>query len=200
MEVSNDIADIEIEILSKNCRFSETVEQIPDQVKRVIENGWWKERRPRKMSGKEFRYSTFGEFVEDHPPQGLGIKLDMLRKLCEDDPAALVAIREASTMQRGNPTGNNQFTDTGNNNIIINSNKPMQGTYKDYTLYRIKQERPDLYERVLKKEMSANKAAIEAGFRKKMVSVEESVDGFVKAIKRKFSDDEVSEIAGMLSA
>ncbi len=195
MEVSNDIADIEIEILSKNCRFSETVEQIPDQVKRVIENGWWKERRPRKMSGKEFRYSTFGEFVEDHPPQGLGIKLDMLKKLCEDDPEALVAIREASTRSNHRPQ-----KESNNNIISYEDNKPMQGTYKDYTLYRIKQERPDLYERVLKKEMSANKAAIEAGFRKKMVSVEESVDGFVKAIKRKFSDDEVSEIAGMLSA
>lgn len=194
MEVSNDIADIEIEILSKNCRFSETVEQIPDQVKRVIENGWWKERRPRKMSGKEFRYSTFGEFVEDHPPQGLGIKLDMLKKLCEDDPEALVAIREASTLK----PGENQYTMDSNN--ITHHDPAVRGTYKDYTLYRIKQERPDLYERVLKKEMSANKAAIEAGFRKKMVSVEESVDGFVKAIKRKFSDDEVSEIAGILSA
>jgi len=192
MEVSNDIADIEIEILSKNCRFSETVEQIPDQVKRVIENGWWKERRPRKMSGKEFRYGTFGEFVEDHPPQGLGIKLDMLKKLCEDDPEALVAIREAST--------NIQGKHHSNNITMRQQETAARGTYKDYTLYRIKQERPDLYERVLNKEMSANKAAIEAGFRKKMVSVEASVDGFVKAIRRKFSDDEVAEIAGMLSA
>jgi hypothetical protein len=51
-----------------------------------------------------------------------------------------------------------------NDNIII---KPKQGTSRSYTLDRLKRERPDLFARVKTKEITANAAAIEAGFRKK---------------------------------
>lgn len=44
--------------------------------------------------------------------------------------------------------------------------EPAQGTSRAYTLTRLESERPDLYERVCRKELSANAAAIEAGFRK----------------------------------
>jgi hypothetical protein len=40
-----------------------------------------------------------------------------------------------------------------------------QGNSKSYTLSRLKRERPDLFQRVCDREMSANRAAIEAGSR-----------------------------------
>ena len=41
------------------------------------------------------------------------------------------------------------------------------GTSKAYTVSRLKRDRPDLFEKVVAGELSANKAAIEAGFRRK---------------------------------
>jgi hypothetical protein len=44
----------------------------------------------------------------------------------------------------------------------------VQGTSLAYTLDRLHRERPDLYAKVVAKEMSDNKAAIAAGFRKQL--------------------------------
>ena len=48
-------------------------------------------------------------------------------------------------------------------NITI---KPERGTSREYTASRLMKQRPDLFEKVKAGELSANKAAIEAGFRK----------------------------------
>ena len=42
----------------------------------------------------------------------------------------------------------------------------MSGGTTDYTKLRLKRDRPDLYERVIAGDMTANAAAIEAGFRR----------------------------------
>lgn len=50
----------------------------------------------------------------------------------------------------------------------IVSNIPVDhGNSKAYTVSRLKRDRPDLFEKVVAGELSANKAAIEAGFRRK---------------------------------
>ena len=46
-----------------------------------------------------------------------------------------------------------------------------RGTSESYTVRRLKRDRPELAEKVIQGEMSANAAAIEAGFRTKTVSV-----------------------------
>jgi hypothetical protein len=73
--------------------------------------------------------------------------------------------REATTAE----IGTNQHT-KGNNNIIT---QPKQGTSRAYTLDRLHREAPELYQRVVDKELSANQAAIEAGFRKVKTPVEQ---------------------------
>ena len=76
-------------------------------------------------------------------------------------------IRRATTGKHG---GDRKSKDA---EIKINNVKvdPSGGNRKDYTLDRLDRERPDLYERVVDGEMSANAAAIKAGFRTKTVSV-----------------------------
>jgi len=59
------------------------------------------------------------------------------------------------------PVGSNQFSE-GNDNVITR-----QGNSRAYTLDRLKRQAPELFERVISGELSANAAAIEAGFRKK---------------------------------
>jgi hypothetical protein len=50
-----------------------------------------------------------------------------------------------------------------------------QGNSKSYTVSRLKRERPDLFKRVVDKELSANAAAIEAGWRKKLSDLEQAL-------------------------
>jgi hypothetical protein len=50
---------------------------------------------------------------------------------------------------------------------------PQHGNRRDYTLTRLKRARPDLFARVTRQELSANAAAIEAGFRKKPSPLEQ---------------------------
>ena len=51
-------------------------------------------------------------------------------------------------------------------NITINHPPVRRGTSRKYVLERLKRERPDFFERVKAKELSANRAAILAGWRK----------------------------------
>lgn len=80
-------------------------------------------------------------------------------KLCRDDAEALVLLREASSHQ-GEKNLCNNITDV----------QAITGTSKAYSLTRLKRIRPDLFTRVVSKELSANQAMQVAGFRKKQIT------------------------------
>jgi len=121
--------------------------------------------------------------------RGLGEKLSDIEKLIADDAESLVRLRELVVAGKGT----NQHTSgkEDNNNIIIHddlftapesaSKKSTQGTSRAYTLCRLKNERPDLFERVVAKELTANRAAVEAGWRKTETALEMLQRGWRKA-------------------
>ena len=116
---------------------------------------------------------TFREFIEAPPLRGLGEKLSDIERLIADDAESLVRLRELVVGQHG---GDRKSENIKSNNITLDSDlfakaetaKPQadRGTSRAYTLTRLKNERPDLFEKVVAKELTANRAAIEAGWRK----------------------------------
>ena len=117
--------------------------------------------------------------TEAPPLRGLGEKLADIERLIADDAESLVRLRELIVAGRGGNNGN-QYTRAKSgkaDNISIATDlftpavpakkKADAGTSRAYTLTRLKNERPDLFERVVAKELTANRAAIEAGWRKK---------------------------------
>ena len=68
-----------------------------------------------------------------------------------------------------NPEANKQGRPEKGDNITFREDQ--KGTSESYTVRRLKRDRPELAEKVIEGEMSANAAAIEAGFRTKTVSV-----------------------------
>jgi hypothetical protein len=74
-----------------------------------------------------------------------------------------------------NPDGTNQYRKVDTDDIIIADqnmiHKRPSGTSRAATLSRLKKDAPELFDRVLNKELSANAAALEAGFRKKVAMV-----------------------------
>jgi hypothetical protein len=84
------------------------------------------------------------------------------RYTIKDDPAVLAMWREAVT-----PAKHVHHADVGNSNIKEPKNS------KAYQLSRLKRSHPNLFEAVCRGELSANAAAIEAGFRKKPTAFEQ---------------------------
>ena len=83
-----------------------------------------------------------------------------------------------------------------NDNVIIDTklNTQKQGNSRAYTLNRLSREAPELFEKVLNKELSANAAAIEAGFRKKQTPIE-----IIKFNWRKLNEVERNEFLSWIS-
>ena len=158
-----------------------SVEQIPGFVKKILLTGAWRRRIQR---GKILENETFAKFITGKPLAGCGWSLDKVRKLIEDDPEALAMWRDAVTP----PLGSNQHTDN------ISTHKDGHGTSKSYTVSRLRKNAPALYERVKKGELSANAAAIEAGFRKPPPKPFEQV----KKLISKLSPEERSKLKAML--
>jgi hypothetical protein len=135
-----------------NCN----IELIPKVVREIIDSQAW---RKFVASMEPFENASFIEFIRDPPHKGCGWQPTIVQGLIEKcgDKTLLRKWRKAITP----PVGSNQFTE-GNNNIITR-----QGTSLAYTLDRLHRTRPDLLAKVEAGEMSANAAAIEAGFRKR---------------------------------
>ena len=86
---------------------------------------------------------------------------DKVEALLKDDPEALQMWRAATTAKKGG--------DRKSDNAIKRdnvTNDPERGNAKAYTLDRLKRERKDLFDEVVAGNLSANAAAIQAGFRK----------------------------------
>ena len=101
---------------------------------------------------------------------------------------------------KGNPTGANQHS--GNANNVSNSTKQdlfaeqesspkrktEHGNRKDYTLSRLKREAPALFEEVKAGRMTANAAAVKAGFRRSMRTIPvDTPDAAIRALLRVFT-------------
>jgi len=133
--------------------------QLPQTIKSILDTEAW---RSREVEGNTLSNATFREFVISAPLKGCGWKdqVKAIQKVLDlKSPEIAGRFRDA---YEGGQGARNDLTEL-NDNII----KSEQGTSKSYTLSRLNRDYPKLYSRVLAGELSANAAAIKAGFRKK---------------------------------
>lgn len=167
---------------------------------------------------------NFREFIEAKPLRGLGQSVADIERLLGDDPEALERLREELTTEdwQRNPSGRNQYSEVTTNNVSNNldhdifteppqkpKRKTEHGNRKDYTLSRLKRESPTLFDEVKAGRMTANAAALEAGFRRRMRSIPvDTPEAAIHALLRVFSladlanglsDQERRELAALLS-
>ncbi len=131
-----------------------------DLIKAVIREKSWTRRKIR--TGELIELSSLRELITKPPLEGYGEKIEDVERMISNDPEALADFREAvkeQTHDRGN-----QHTGGKRNNVTLA--KPATGNGKAYTLSRLKRETPELFAAVVRGEMSANAAAIKAGWRK----------------------------------
>ncbi len=112
----------------------------------------------RVRTGEVVQLNSLRELIASAPLKGWGEDPKRVEAIIRDDPEALTLFRE---VMKGNHGGNTSIVSN------INNDKRSAGTTRSYTLSRLQRQAPELFKRVCDGEMSANAAAIEAGFRKK---------------------------------
>jgi hypothetical protein len=167
--------------------FDTVIDTFPKMLEQIIDNDCWKRRLLRSYNTIcEFDY--FGEFITAELPRGLNTTVDNIRIALTRFPKIWSKVDEL--LQR--PVGTNQHS-KGVNNINNLIERPT-GTSKAATIRRLKKDAPELAEKVLNEEMTANAAAILAGFRKKTITHPADVDGFAAAIKRYLTDEQIKKL------
>jgi hypothetical protein len=170
---------------------------IPGLLKRIIQEKAWLRRKVE--NGKIVELSCLRDLVTKEPFEGWGEDVAKVEAIIKDNAEVLAMWREAMVGNVGNPTGTNQHQSKGgiSNNITNSSSKedpkPERGTSKSYTLSRLKRERKDLFESVCKGELTANKAAIQAGFRKVRTALEAGL-----AAWKRMTPEEKEEFRGRI--
>lgn len=162
-EEQQDVSDNVLhQSITKALKFGKMLERFPQMLKQVIERDAWS-RRMCHAKGRPF--ASVLEYMEHNEPDGCQVSSDKIEALIRDDPEVLAMWREATTGNHGGDRGN-QYTGGKPDNISLGKESDGYGTSLAYTLHRLRTKRPDLYDRVCRRELSANAAAIEAGIRK----------------------------------
>lgn len=137
-----------------------SLKNFPGLLKKIISEKAWERR---VHNGRVIELSSLRELIESKPVDGWGQDPAKIEAVIRDDVEALAMWREEMTEEHGGDHGN-QYTGGKNNNVILAA--PVQGNSRSYTVARLKQQAPELFEKVVSGELSANAAAIQAGFRK----------------------------------
>ena len=145
------------------------LDNVPGMIKRIIETGAWKLRKIEsgEVVDAEAEGMTFREFITGKPFRGWGESPAKIEAIIRDDAEVLAMWREAMKLPHAN-----QHTRSSDN---ITEAERVTGTSRSYTLSRLQRVRPDLFKRVTQGELSANAAAIQAGFRKVKSPAEQAI-------------------------
>lgn len=137
---------------------------LPLQLNNLIRERLWEQTTDK--DGNFFK--SFETFVKHRLPQGLESSLRDLLNYCRNKPEVQLLIKgevgEVKTHAEAGSSG-------GRGNKASNNVTSFRGNAPTYALRRLKRDRPDLAAKVIAGKLSAHAAAIEAGFRTRMVSV-----------------------------
>jgi polyhydroxyalkanoate synthesis regulator phasin len=138
------------------------------------------------------RYKSFKDFYAKELEKTWG-SWERLQQIYRELVAGKLTHDEASRAVYGTHGGDRRSAGFQDSNAILKI-----GRGRAYTLARLDRDRRDLAVKVRAGQMTANAAAIKAGFRKPTFTVRADVDGVVRMIKRRFSLDERLKIAKQL--
>ena len=150
---------------------------VPVWLETVLECEYWRE-RVRPGTGEVIKFDRFEDFVSEKVYWGLGSTVQQLKNLLRDNPKLIDLMDKA--MQR-------TAADNEPVNIINGSTRP-QGTTAAAAIRRLRKDRPDLHAKVIAGELSAHAAAIEAGFRKRTVTLPADPPSLADTIIRRYPE------------
>lgn len=177
-------------------RGGNALHDIPGLVQRILEEGAWRSFvTPR---GELVEHQRFVDFVTTPPLRGLGASVKLVRSLVRDDPVALDLFDQASQGANGGDRRSPHSTSLYN---IQTEAAPPTGTSREAGLRRLRSARPDLHAEVLAGRLTIHGAMVQAGFRRKTVSVPvDSPESAAQALRRVLPPESVAELARLLAS
>lgn len=169
------------------------VEQVPATLHLVLSESMWRKRQVDQLGGQVVEFKRFEDFVRAPIPEGLGLEPAALRRLL---PAGDVELLDMYDRAVGHNQG--QRTDLVDNVNEVQA-RPV-GNAAQTALRRLHKDRPDLHARVLAHNLSPHAAMVEAGFRKRTLSVEPTVDGLVHFAQLHLTSEQRQELRARLDA
>ena len=157
------LCDITMSAIHHGCS---KLDSIPALLRRIIENKAW-ECRQVKMRGV-VQLANLRELITKEPMEGWGENPERIEALIRDDVEVLAMWRDAMVERPGKRSKVN--LDNADN--VSNKEKVQAGNSRSYTVSRLQREAPELFAQVVAGTLSANAAAIQAGFRKKPTLLE----------------------------
>lgn len=139
------------------------LDSIPALLRRIIENKAW-EARQVKMHGV-VKLANLRELITKEPMVGWGENPERIEALIRDDAEVLAMWREEMKGKPGRPKSTQK---TNRNPTTLKT----ADRGRAYDLSRLQREAPELFAQVVAGTLSANAAAIQAGFRKKPTPLE----------------------------
>lgn len=155
-------------LASAVMRGGEALGAVPDLLKIVLEEESW--RRFVTPRGEIIEHDRFVDFATTPPLAGIGADVPLLKRIVQDDPVALDALDRALAGKWGGDRKSESAIKDNNINLDTQSQKP-EGTSAEYALRKLRSDAPELHERVLAGELSPHAAMVEAGFRKRTISI-----------------------------
>ena len=135
------------------------------------------------------KFDSFKDFVLYRTPWGLGWTESVLKAFVEKEKPDLWKKIEDEVGPLGQHGGDKS------KGIYTLANRGDSSTYK---IQRLKRDAPEYAEKVIRGELSANRAMVEAGLRLEKVTIAVDVNAFCNAIKRKFSPLEIQQLKELL--
>jgi hypothetical protein len=178
-----------VESLGSALRSSEHgLSAVPGLLRQVLADESWREFVT--QLGDHVTHERFTDFVETPPLEGLGSDVDMVRRVVADDPELLDLLDQALARRQG------ERTDLSHNRSEV---KRRQGTTKEQALRRLRKDRPDLHQRVLAGDLSPHRAMVEAGFRRRTVSVPvDDAEATAGTLRRQMSPEALERLKELL--
>lgn len=156
---------------------------IARKVRELLVSGAWREFVDAR--GNAQSYDDFEVFVTAPSSRGLNSDVRTLQKVCHDQRDVLDLIDQA--LQR--PRGGDHRSNVDNINVA----RPT-GTSQQRALRKLRTSRPDLHVRVVAGEMSPHAAMIEAGFRRRTITVPADPEEMAHTLLRRLEPDELRRL------
>lgn len=145
------------------------IDGVPRAIRKILRRGYW---RRRIVHGKVYTNTSFADYITKMPHQGIGQDPMQIRRLLWREPRILAMFERAMAGPHGGAR-TRQSPPLKSDNVTPpsslksdNVTQSQRGNSRAYTLRRLQIDRPDLFLRIERGEMSAHQAAKEAGYRK----------------------------------
>lgn len=161
---------------------------VPGLIKRVLREGLWKEfTTPR---GELVEYDRIEPFVVTPPTRGLGATIELITRLLQGDMEALSMWDEALQRPAHRPS-EAQIT-------LDNIQGYPSGTSQARALRKLRTDAPQLHQEVLQGHLSAHAAMVQAGYRKRTITIPLEPQGAARTLRKHMTPEQWAQLVRII--